>query len=171
MMERICPCGCGASMGGLRADAVYASEACSKRARRAASPDKGRTGRKTDTDKLVELLLQNPNGVHTHDLRRMGISGNPSQRATDAEEKYGIKIDRVRESRNGRPGSRFTLAGEGGASSGESSALPSGEKERGGEDPRVRSEADPSASPEPLFLFGEGPKRPSMYDPDMGEAA
>lgn len=112
MSERICLCGCGASLAGLRADAVYASEACSKRARRAASPDKGRTGRKTDTDKLVELLLQNPSGVHTHDLRRRGISGNPSQRATDAEEKYGIKIERTRESRNGRPGSRFTLIGE-----------------------------------------------------------
>jgi hypothetical protein len=39
-----CACGCGASLDGLRADAVYASEACSKRARRADSPDKARTG-------------------------------------------------------------------------------------------------------------------------------
>jgi hypothetical protein len=38
-----CRCGCGASLAGLRSDAVYASEACSKRARRAASPDKART--------------------------------------------------------------------------------------------------------------------------------
>ena len=43
MNERTCACGCGASLAGLRADAVYASEACSKRARRAASPDKART--------------------------------------------------------------------------------------------------------------------------------
>lgn len=40
---RTCACGCGASLVDLRADAVYASEACSKRARRSASPDKGRT--------------------------------------------------------------------------------------------------------------------------------
>lgn len=43
MTARRCACGCGASLDGLRADATYASEACSKRARRAASPDKGRT--------------------------------------------------------------------------------------------------------------------------------
>lgn len=43
-MTRVCACNCGASLAGLRADAVYASEACSKRARRAASPDKARTG-------------------------------------------------------------------------------------------------------------------------------
>jgi hypothetical protein len=41
--RRNCACGCGTSLDGLRADAVYASEACSKRARRAASPDKART--------------------------------------------------------------------------------------------------------------------------------
>jgi hypothetical protein len=38
-----CGCGCGASLAGLRSDATYASEACSRRARRAASPDKART--------------------------------------------------------------------------------------------------------------------------------
>lgn len=43
MNARICGCGCGTPLGGMRADAVYASEACSKRARRAASPDKART--------------------------------------------------------------------------------------------------------------------------------
>lgn len=43
-MSDICACGCGASLAGMRADAVYASEACSKRARRADSPDKARTG-------------------------------------------------------------------------------------------------------------------------------
>jgi hypothetical protein len=47
-----CRCGCGASLAGMRSDAFYASEACSKRhrraktrmaAERAASPDKART--------------------------------------------------------------------------------------------------------------------------------
>jgi hypothetical protein len=38
-----CRCLCGASLDGMRADALYASEACRKRADRAASADKGRT--------------------------------------------------------------------------------------------------------------------------------
>lgn len=38
-----CRCGCGASLAGLRADAVWASEACKKRAERAASRDKAGT--------------------------------------------------------------------------------------------------------------------------------
>ena len=42
-MTGTCGCGCGASLAGLRSDATYASEACSKRARRAAIPDKDRT--------------------------------------------------------------------------------------------------------------------------------
>ena len=36
---RTCRCGCGASLDGLRADATYASEACSKRARRGFRPE------------------------------------------------------------------------------------------------------------------------------------
>lgn len=40
---RRCACGCGASLADLRSDALYASEACSKRARRAGRPDKDRT--------------------------------------------------------------------------------------------------------------------------------
>lgn len=47
MSTRFCACGCGASLSGLRADAVYASESCSKRAKRAASADKGRTRRES----------------------------------------------------------------------------------------------------------------------------
>jgi hypothetical protein len=43
-MTKFCDCGCGTPLAGMRADAVYASEACSKRARRANSPDKARTG-------------------------------------------------------------------------------------------------------------------------------
>jgi hypothetical protein len=42
-MSRVCACGCEASLVGLRSDAVWASDACRKRAQRAASPDKART--------------------------------------------------------------------------------------------------------------------------------
>lgn len=41
--SRICACGCGGSLTGLRADALYQSEACKKRAQRAASRDKAGT--------------------------------------------------------------------------------------------------------------------------------
>lgn len=64
MNARICACGCGASLTGLRADAVYASEACSKRARRAASPDKART----DEHPLQAVRDQAALDKHTRDL-------------------------------------------------------------------------------------------------------
>jgi hypothetical protein len=63
----------------------------------------------SDTQRLYELLQAHPEGVHTHDLRRRGISGNPSQRASDAEELYGVQIERITEFRNGRNGKRFKL--------------------------------------------------------------
>ncbi len=42
-MARRCACNCGASLVGMRADALYASEACKKRAQRTASRDKAGT--------------------------------------------------------------------------------------------------------------------------------
>jgi hypothetical protein len=45
----VCACGCGSDLYGIRADALYRSEACSKRTRRAASPDKARTGHPLQT--------------------------------------------------------------------------------------------------------------------------
>lgn len=44
-MTRICGCGCGASLAGMRADAAYHSEACKKRAERARSRDRAGTER------------------------------------------------------------------------------------------------------------------------------
>lgn len=43
MTERVCTCGCGASLARMRSDALWASEACRKRARRSNSPDQART--------------------------------------------------------------------------------------------------------------------------------
>lgn len=70
----------------------------------------------SDTDRMYRLLCERPGGVHTHDLRKMGYSGNPSQRATDIERKYGVTVQRERERRNGRNGSRFKIAGVGAGS-------------------------------------------------------
>lgn len=41
-MSRECGCGCGRSLAGMRADAVWWTDACRKRAQRAPSPDKAR---------------------------------------------------------------------------------------------------------------------------------
>lgn len=43
MTDRLCGCGCRASLAGMRADAVYHSEACKKRAQRRYSRDKAGT--------------------------------------------------------------------------------------------------------------------------------
>ena len=63
-VDRICACGCGASLDGLRADARYASEACKKRAQRAAIRDKAGTG----PHPLQEVRDQAALDKHTRDL-------------------------------------------------------------------------------------------------------
>jgi hypothetical protein len=66
------------------------------------------------TDAIYRLLQrEGSRGVHTLDLRREGFSGNPSQRATDIEKKYGVRVDRQIEYRGKKRGSRFRLVGVG----------------------------------------------------------
>ena len=68
----------------------------------------------TDKEKLLALLRnRGAAGVHTSELRRMGVSGNPSQRRLDLLAD-GYEIRSERESYRGadgktRPGARFTL--------------------------------------------------------------
>lgn len=63
----------------------------------------------SDAERMLRLLRTAGSlGVHSHDLRRRGITGNPSQRAADLEAK-GHSIERVRENRGRRPGTRYTL--------------------------------------------------------------
>lgn len=62
--SRFCACGCGASLDGLRADARHASEACKKRAQRAASRDKAGT----DPHPLQAVRDQAALDKHTRDL-------------------------------------------------------------------------------------------------------
>lgn len=124
----------------------------------------------SDTDRMYRLLCERPNGVHTHDLRKMGYSGNPSQRATDIERKYGVPVQRERERRNGRNGSRFKLAGVGaGSDSGSVSQWPgidspgrtsvdSGEGSTGG---RAQAHAATGTSGAPARSV------PSMFDADV----
>lgn len=50
-------------------------------------------------------------GFHSHDARSRGITGNPSQRAKDIVSTGQVVLWTARESRNGRPGSRWWLDG------------------------------------------------------------
>lgn len=71
------------------------------------------------TDKLRMLALlreRGDNGVHTSELRRLGYSGNPSQRRIELLDE-GYDIASIRESYIGadgksRPGARFILNAE-----------------------------------------------------------
>lgn len=63
----------------------------------------------TDRDRVLARLREaGSRGVHSHDLRREGYTGNPSQRCNELADE-GHTIRRVREARNGRPGVRFIL--------------------------------------------------------------
>lgn len=66
----------------------------------------------TDAKRMLALLEAHPRGVHSHELRRLGISGNPSQRAADLEAQ-GHEIERKREFRNGRNGTLYKLVRNG----------------------------------------------------------
>jgi hypothetical protein len=63
----------------------------------------------TDARRMWKLMNDaGVTGMHSHDLRVQGISGNPSQRAKDIVSK-GQPVFTAREARNGRPGSRYWL--------------------------------------------------------------
>lgn len=110
--DRICGCGCGASLAGLRSDAKYQSEACKKRAERARSRDKAGTSGPTDGERLlIALRARGATGIHSHEIRKLGISGNPSQRAAELEA-AGYEIRHEREHKGRRPGVRYTLISE-----------------------------------------------------------
>jgi hypothetical protein len=66
----------------------------------------------TDAQRLWVLLRRaGSEGVHSHDIRAEGISGNPSQRAKDVTSK-GQQVFTAREPRGKRPGSRYWLAAD-----------------------------------------------------------
>jgi hypothetical protein len=64
----------------------------------------------SDTDRLRILLgAAGTLGVHSHEIRREGISGNPSQRAKDLVTR-GIEVSKRRENVGRRQGIRYWLA-------------------------------------------------------------
>ena len=69
----------------------------------------------TDAQRLLVALREaGPKGLHSHDIRRQALTANPSQRAADLEAK-GHSIERIRENRGKRPGTRYKLVGVGSA--------------------------------------------------------
>lgn len=54
-------------------------------------------------------LAANPAGIHSHDARRAGVSGNPSQRAKDCADH--TPMWKKRAPRNGRAGVRYFADG------------------------------------------------------------
>lgn len=63
----------------------------------------------SDRDTFYEMLREaGCEGVHSHDLRRRGVTGNPSQRSRELVAR-GIEVSKLSEPVEGRPGRRFWL--------------------------------------------------------------
>lgn len=72
---------------------------------------RGRIKQPTDNERLlIALRARGATGIHSHEIRKLGISGNPSQRISELEEQ-GFEISKVREHKGRRPGTRYTLVG------------------------------------------------------------
>lgn len=148
----------------------------------------------TDTVAVYELLRERGSaGVHTSEIRRRGLSGNPSQRATEIEERFGVTIERRPErwtdpSGKTRNGARFTLldtpTGEAGGNPAPPAGPavgPAGDSHRrigpdGGESPAPAPDAHAEGQDGEGTLFSTAeidipPVRPTYLDPDLEEAA
>jgi hypothetical protein len=83
-----------------------------------------RAALKTPTDcQLIALALTvaGPNGLHSHTIRKRGLSGHPSMRISELEER-GYVIEHVREFKGHRPGVRYVLVSEPGTTATEAKA-------------------------------------------------
>jgi hypothetical protein len=79
MNDRICACGCGDPLYGMRADAVYRSEACKKRAQRARSGDKAGTRRPSRDGNGTKVYLTFGELVHLQQARdRLDLVPTPA---------------------------------------------------------------------------------------------
>jgi hypothetical protein len=75
----------------------------------------------TDCDRLLAALkAAGPRGLHSHDIRRQGLSGNPSQRVTELQAR-GFAVSSTRENRGKRPGARYIYNGTAGVDAGKCS--------------------------------------------------
>lgn len=91
-LTRLCACGCGASLGGMRVDAVYAGEACRKRRERAERADKARTRRSSRNGRGTRLYITGA------ELALVGRAlGHLALPSTSAGERFQAKLFRARE--------------------------------------------------------------------------
>lgn len=109
----------------------------------------------SDCERLLALLEERAErGVHSHEIRRMAISGHPSQRAKELEAK-GYPIRREREFVGNRPGVRFYLEESAGVGAG----VPS---------PQGRASVDPGegSSGASMPTGAKAPKGPMPASPE-----
>lgn len=59
--------------------------------------------------RLFWKLSARPGGIHSHDARKLGVSGNPSQRSKDCADR--TPMWKIRAPRNGRNGTRYFADG------------------------------------------------------------
>lgn len=115
---------CGEELRGKRAHARYCDSTCradatrlraelrgegEKTLRNAASSHRARPSDRSRV--LAALRAAGPQGLHSHDIRRRGLTGHPSERAAELE-RMGYEIRRKREYIDGRNGVRFYLLSE-----------------------------------------------------------
>lgn len=65
-----------------------------------------------DRDRILTALkARGSQGIHSHEIRRLGLSGHPSMRVSELEER-GYEIEHHREHKGRRPGVRYVLVSE-----------------------------------------------------------
>lgn len=123
----------------------------------------------SDKDKLLAILRdRGEKGVHTSELRRMGASGNPSQRRLDLLAD-GYEIRSERESYRGRdgktrPGARFILESGPGLGTGNDRPASSATES-------VSASVEPEADSSLFAVPDPAPQSGSYRDPDAWEGA
>jgi hypothetical protein len=79
---------------------------------------------KAPTDcQLIALALEvaGPKGLHSHTIRKRGLSGHPSERIRELQAR-GYQIDHIQEFKGHRPGVRYVLISSPGSSVNEAKA-------------------------------------------------
>lgn len=110
----------------------------------------------SDRDRFLAALEEaGPAGLHSHDARRQGLTGHPSERAAELE-RMGYSIRREKAFVKNRPGVWFILESTAGVHAG-SQPLEAGSRTRVGVDSGGSSEPVPS---EPARLFTPPPLNP-----------
>ena len=75
-----------------------------------------------DRDRILTALkARGSQGIHSHEIRKLGLSGHPSMRISELQER-GYEIEHRREHKGRRPGVRYVLISSPGAAVNEAKA-------------------------------------------------